>query len=237
MLILSDRRDQGGHTLLELLVALAISFILLVWMADMMTRTLADHATTLKRNLLNQEVQSALAMLDRELRRAGFWGAATASAKSGLGNPFTLSPYRINTGNKTGESGNSCITYSYDLNGNGTLEQSVPDERFGFRLNQGVLEMRTGGSGSLDCNAGTWTGLTSAALVVDSLAFTLAGNCLNLSQSRANCLLTLPTKGDLLLREYRVDVAMQGHLQQKPAIQRSDTLSIRVRNDSVESVP
>lgn len=237
MLILSGRRNQGGHTLLELLIALAISFILLVWMADMMTRILADHATTLKRNLLNQEMQSALAMLDRELRRAGFWWAATAGAKSGQVNPFTVSPYRINTGNKTGESGSSCITYSYDLNSNGTLEQSVPDERFGFRLNQGVLEMRTGGSGSLDCNAGTWTGLTSAALVMDSLAFTLVGNCLNLSQARANCLLTFLRKGDLLLREYRVDVTMRGYLQQKPAIQRSDTLSIRVRNDSVESVP
>ncbi|MEO5354548.1 MAG: prepilin-type N-terminal cleavage/methylation domain-containing protein [Magnetococcus sp. XQGC-1] len=237
MLTLSGRPGQGGHTLLELLVALAISFVLLVWLADVMTRTLADYATTLQRNLLNQEVQSALAMLDRELRRAGGWGNATSSAKSRPVNPFALSPYRINTGNKTGESGYSCIVYSYDLNGNGLLEQSATDERFAFRLNQGVLEMRTAGSGSLDCNAGTWTGLTSAALLVDSLAFTLLGQCINLSQSEANCLTAAPVQGDLLLRKYRVDVAMRSHLQQKPTIQRSDTLSVRVRNDSVESVP
>ncbi|MBF0399162.1 MAG: prepilin-type N-terminal cleavage/methylation domain-containing protein [Magnetococcales bacterium] len=237
MLTLSGQHNQGGHTLLELLVALAISITLLTWMTDAVTRTLADYSTTLQRNLLNQEVQSVLAMLDRELRRAGAWGNATASAKSGPTNPFTVPPYRLNIGNKTGESSNSCITYSYDLNGNGLLDQSAPDERFGFRLNQGAVEMRTGGSGTLDCNAGSWTGLTGAALVMDSLLFTLVDHCINLSRSGANCSTTTPTKGDLLVRDYRVEVTMRGYLQQKPAIQRSDTLLIRVRNSSVESAP
>lgn len=238
MLIPSGRAAAQGHTLLELLVAMVISVILLVWMADSMSRTMADHGKTLQRNRLNQAFQTTLAMMERELRRAGYWGNGTVSAKNGPVNPFFLSPHGLKAGNMTGQAGQSCLTYSYDLNKNGLLDQTTPDERFGFRLNQGMVEMRTGGDTPLACDTGSWTGLTSTAVVVDQLYFNLANAyCINLSKAGANCLIVTPAKGDLLRREYRVDLTMSGHLKQMPTIQRTDTLSIRVRNERVESAP
>ncbi|MBF0284601.1 MAG: prepilin-type N-terminal cleavage/methylation domain-containing protein [Magnetococcales bacterium] len=230
--------SSTGFSLVELLMAMAIGLILFAWMSDYMTRVLVDHSATLQRNHLDQAFQTTLGLMDRDLRRAGFWGAADSGLGGGPSNPFGAAPHRINTGNLAGEPANSCLTFSYDLNLNGQLDQAAPDERFGFRLNRGVVEMRTGGSAPLDCNSGQWTALTDASATIDALTFNLTGvYCLNLSRAGVDCAAVTPLSGDRLLRQYRVDLLLGGRLSAQAAFQRSDALSVLVRNPVVETLP
>src|SRR5690606_5344104 len=65
----------------------------------------------------------------------------------------------------------NCILYSYDIDedgGKGTGEF----ESFGFRLNDGAIEMRTAGDGHA-CDTGTWQDVTDSSVTITSLTFTL----------------------------------------------------------------
>ncbi|MBF0611580.1 MAG: prepilin-type N-terminal cleavage/methylation domain-containing protein [Magnetococcales bacterium] len=96
------RGGQRGYTLMELLVAITIGFILFAWITDYMTRALGDHTTTLQRSLLNQEIKTTLAMVEREVRRSGSWAGAATAVHNGFINPFTQSPNGLQVGNLTG---------------------------------------------------------------------------------------------------------------------------------------
>ncbi len=93
--------------------------------------------------------------------------ASTASIAGGSWvwrmNPFTLSGNDL----LVQESG-ACLTYAYDVNGDAVVDDA---ERFGFRLRDGVVQMRIGGSGASTCTDGTWEAVTDPALVVTALAF------------------------------------------------------------------
>src|SRR5690606_4366763 len=65
----------------------------------------------------------------------------------------------------------NCILYSYDIDedgGKGTGEF----ESFGFRLNDGAIEMRTAGDGHA-CDTGTWQDVTDSSVTITDLTFTL----------------------------------------------------------------
>ncbi|MEO5378140.1 MAG: prepilin-type N-terminal cleavage/methylation domain-containing protein [Magnetococcus sp. DMHC-6] len=241
MLNISPISPRAGYSLVEVLVAMTIGFVLFAWMSDYMMRALADHTLTLQRNHLNQELLAIFGVMDRDVRRAGFWENAKSSLKKGPVNPFHSAPYRLTTNNKIGEAANSCLTYSYDLNRNGVLDTGTTgtgDERFGFRLNRGVVEMRMGGSGTFDCNSGSWSGLNSSTVIMDSLNFSISGSlCLNMSKSGADCTASPLVSGDVLIRAFQVVVNLNGHLKFPTTIQHSATLTVQVPNMSVESVP
>ncbi|MBF0611579.1 MAG: hypothetical protein HQL55_10695 [Magnetococcales bacterium] len=117
------------------------------------------------------------------------------------------------------------------------MDTASPDERYGFRLNQGMVEMRQSGS-SLDCQSGEWLALTTPAVVVDSLQFNLSNSlCLNYTQSGTDCVAAPPINNDVLLRNHRLEITLTGHLRQKAVLTQSDGLFLMVRNVVVERVP
>jgi type II secretory pathway component PulJ len=63
-----------------------------------------------------------------------------------------------------------CILYSYDIDGDGALNADE-FELFGFRLNDGAIEMRTAGE-THSCNSGTWQDVTDDSVTVTSLEMT-----------------------------------------------------------------
>src|SRR5438046_3534853 len=97
-----------------------------------------------------------------------------------MGNPLrqlmgVVNPFSIDTPSAFGgETANSCLTYSYDLNGNGSVDTSTvaTDERLGYRLRQGAVQLR--GSGEACSSSSGWSNVTTSSLVqVTTLQFTL----------------------------------------------------------------
>lgn len=78
------------------------------------------------------------------------------------------------------EAQSSCITFSYDLDGD-TLPGAKRVEQFGYRLRNKTIEMRTGGS-SFNCQSGRWQRITQTSIDVTELSFSLNSYHINASQ-------------------------------------------------------
>ena len=69
---------QGGVTLMELMIAAAISIIASAAMLALMANTLGSGTKTIKMTRLTQEMRSAMQIMTRELRRANYHGTYAA---------------------------------------------------------------------------------------------------------------------------------------------------------------
>ncbi|MGJ8693703.1 MAG: hypothetical protein ACSHW0_14645 [Thalassotalea sp.] len=70
------------------------------------------------------------------------------------------------------EAANSCILFAYDYNDDGVFDDGIlnTSEEFGYRLNDGALEVRQGGN---SCTIGGWEDLTDTNFVtISELVFT-----------------------------------------------------------------
>lgn len=63
-----------------------------------------------------------------------------------------------------------CILYSYDIDSDGSVNTGQ-FELFGFRFNDGAVEMRTAGNGH-SCTTGTWQDITDDTVNITRLNFT-----------------------------------------------------------------
>ena len=120
--------------------------------------------------------------------------------------------------------GNHCATFSYDVNGNGQIDDgsvsTAQDERFGFRYDsvEKAVEIRKGGTA---CGGTGWENITDESSVeIDTFTIT-------------DQLPTNLTSGSFTvdIREYSIE--MTGHLKSDPSIVRTLRETIRVRNDKV----
>lgn len=132
-------------TLIELLMALAISSILSSAIIYVYTMTVSQAAHSVALIRLHGALNQAVDTIARDIRRAGFNGRAMLSSA----NPFKIEGQQglyIN-------SANNCILISYDKNADGRLPAlGMEDERYGFRLHEGVLQYRPTGQ-DFSCNA------------------------------------------------------------------------------------
>lgn len=114
-----------------------------------------------------------------------------------------------------------CAIFSYDVNGNGQIDDSADtDERFGFRYDatNEAVEVRKGATA---CNSTGWENITDEKSVAITI-FTIT------DQSPASITAGKFTVG---IREYTI--VMKGHLKSDPSIERTLRETIRVRNDKV----
>lgn len=117
--------------------------------------------------------------------------------------------------------GNNCATFSYDVNGNGQVDDGADtDERFGFRYDstEKAIEIRKGGT---VCGGVGWENITDEDRVeITSFAIT--------DQSP----ISIPAgKFTIDIREYSIE--MTGRLKSDTSIERTLRETIRVRNDRV----
>lgn len=153
-------RAQAGFTLVELMIGLALGAFVVLGVLGATTGMLRGDMLAQAR--LDQELRSAAFVLERELGRSGYTGAAAQALRAGAdgwSNPFAL--LDVSTP--------GCVRFAYDLNENGMLDTAEPDERQAFVLADGALLRRTGGA-DFDCDAthGAWEPLTDAASVTVS---------------------------------------------------------------------
>ena len=117
----------------------------------------------------------------------------------------------------------TCILYSYDATPNGILDTTpnpgkIPDERFGFRLNGGAVEMRQAGA---DCRAGGWQDISDPkSITITRLEFNSGNSKFTVINTNA---------GQLITRQ--IDIVLQGQLKNDARVQRTITSGLRVRND------
>ena len=192
-------RFQSGFTVTELLIttALGLSIIGSVLVGYMATYT--SSMDTLAASKLGQDLNAVMSLMITEFRRAGY--SVNAPAADPTTNVFNkindtaLEVYDnmssniqlLPAGDGTWTNGSaategSCIVYAYDLDEDGVVDAN---ELGGFRLNGGVVEMRTAGDtadpDTCSSTNNTWSALTDSDFItVSELTFNLdASECLN----------------------------------------------------------
>ncbi len=233
------QRRASGFSLVELMVSIAVGLVVLAGITTMFAHNVKAGGDAMKMARLNQELQATMSLMTRDIRRAGYWGKAcctignpdTTSCTIGnpdttacpVGNPqnnnlFTLDTPSPNPG--------SCITFSYDRNGDGNVDvgssgtspANDPDERFGFRLRSGALETRQSGA---DCAAGGWDGITDTVTTeITGLTFELVTKNVDIGAA---------TTSEIIVRE--VTITLSGQLRRDTAVSRTLRDKVRVHND------
>ncbi|MCL4316405.1 MAG: prepilin-type N-terminal cleavage/methylation domain-containing protein [Gammaproteobacteria bacterium] len=210
----------SGFSLVELMISIAVGLLVLAGVTTMFAHNVKASGDTLKMARLHQELQAIMSLMTRDLRRAGYWGNASSATVPGNSdtNPFTLD----NPGKYGSEPDDSCITLSYDRNGDGvvTTSPSGDDERFGFRLNDGAAETRQSGA---DCSAGGWEDINDTVTTeITGLNFALATRSADIDGSGSGA-------SSIVVRE--VTVTLSGRLRKDTTVSRTLQDTVRVHND------
>ena len=218
------RPAQRGLSLVELLVGVAIALFIAATGATLLAGNLRENRNLLLEARLMQDLRTATDVISRDLRRAGYWGAATdgvwttAAAASGVAaNPYVaLAP---------GAAASDAVSFRYSRD---AVENNLVDsnEQFGFRLRNRVIEMLLG--------AGNWQALTDAGtLDITEFSVTPAVQQIDL---RAYCTQPCPV-GSLTCpprQQVRsLAVVVTGRSTTDASVTRSLHSNVRLRNDAV----
>ena len=126
----------------------------------------------------------------------------------------------------------TCVQYAYDSAGDGTLSDN---DKFAFRLSNGVVQMYPGSGTAPNCTAGTgtFTDLSSNTINITALTFSSADTtCINLN-AVGNCTSPAPTSGQVLLYQRELDITLTGALASDASVTRTMSESVRLRNDVI----
>lgn len=221
---------QPGFSLVELMISIAVGLLVLAGVTTMFAHNVKASGDTLKMARLNQELQAVMSLMTRDLKRAGYWG--NASSAIGTGTPNT-NPFTLDTpGNYSGEPANSCITFRYDMDGDGNVDlgptdgsagppkTNDADERLGFRLRSGAVETRGRGT---DCAGGWWEDIT------DTVTTEITG--LNFALAARNADIDGPGPGASRIVVREVTITLRGRLRKDTAVERTLQNTVRVHND------
>lgn len=207
------RRHQQGFSLIELMVSMTLGLVLMSGMLTLFHSALQSSRNLNAGKQLEDELHGTLDLMVRDLRRAGALGDPTRQL-IGTANPFGIDAASA----YTGESANSCLTFTYDLNGNGTLDTSSSDERFGYRLRGSVVQMRVSGQGCTANTTPVWSTVTTLSQIqITGLQFATA------------------TTSTLGVATRTITVTISGRLTADTAVTRSLSRTVRLRNDGYTS--
>ena len=260
---------QQGLSLIELMVSTAVGMIILAGVSSVYMSTLTSTSSTLKASKLNQELSTLMSVMTADIHRAGVWGATSFATPQN--NPFSQVNttalevvYGIGNDNPIPEANyvadvGSCIVYTYDANLDGVLDNG---DIMGFRLNNGVVEMRQSGdivnnAAHISCNNAndTWIAVTDSRLVtVTQLDISLKDSeCINTREpndvdddldgdpfdnnAEMDCYdpAMVPTVGggNITVETRNIDIALAGELASDGTVNVQLNQSVRVRNDLV----
>ena len=250
-------KQQKGFTLLELMIAIILGLITVAAATTLYITTIQGSTVLARSARLNNDLSMILQTMTNDLRRAGYWGGATADVDPSLNPHITDADIAIPT--------SDCIVYSYDALEDAT-STAAATELFGFRLSNGAIEIRTAATTFSSCNDadGTWVPMTllssGESLTITDLEFSfeamaasgsypsLAGtsNCDNIDDSvtapdpSADCLggvATAPTSGQEIAVRRVVNIRLTGQSSIDDDIQKVVGTSVVVANDLVRVLP
>lgn len=240
---------QSGVSLIELMIGMLVGLIVVGGVATVYVATVQSSGQTLRSSRLNQEMGALMQIMTNDIRRAGFWGAATADTVDE--NPFSvegqtaLSVRDVGTNADAGNTGSGdCILYSYDLNIDDDVDTTDTggSELFGFKLDSTAVDMRTGCSAGActaaladSCTVGSWTAVTDASTVsIDALTFDLGeAKCINVTQDAEDCYTNATVSDDLTVEIREVKITLTASLVSDSTVRATMTQTVRVRNDMI----
>ena len=203
---------QRGLSLIELLIGVAIALFIAATGSTLLVGHLRENRALLLETRLTQDLRTAVDVITRDLRRAGYWGNAGTGA-----NPYAaLAP-------ATAASDAVSLRYSMDPTENNIVDSN---EQFGFRLRGGAIELQLG--------AGNWQALTDAGTLTVT-AFSVGPEVQDLSL--ASFCATPCAAGSTTCPPHQqvrnLAVAITAVLVSDNRVVRSVRSNARVRNDAV----
>jgi type IV pilus assembly protein PilW len=228
----SSRLPPTGFSLIEMLVALALNMLIMISASSLVLMHLAEQKRLHAETRLHQTLRHSVDLIARDLRRAGYWGAA--GDEPGRANPYGgLFPVDQNPAGLSSQ-----IGYSYSRD---TKEDSLASnqERFGFRLHatssQRSADIRlSGGSLALASND-NWQALTDPAAVhITRLDMTPTVQVVSLiAQCRIQSCASSDTPCPPRLLRRGVQIDIDGVDAKDPSVRRSLSAYTLLRNDEV----
>ncbi|MGD9425793.1 prepilin peptidase-dependent protein [Pantoea sp. NSTU24] len=134
----------SGFSLLEMLIAMAISAVVMISVGRFLPRLVAESASVLQRAQLRQELQQIMTTLEKAVRRAGY-----CHGECGPG-ALTLRE--------------NCLLLRWDENSNGRWDAAghTGSDYYGYRLRQQQLETQRGVD---ECQSAGWERLSDPAFM------------------------------------------------------------------------
>lgn len=218
----SCRASAAGLSLVELMVGVAVGLMVVAGASYVAANQIADNRRLLLETQVQQDLRAAADMVARDLRRAGYWGAAESGMWRDAATVAAANPYVAVTPDSAGSAvGEVDFTYSRDRSG---AEDGLVDsdrETFGFKLDGGVIKMLVGG---------TWQQLTDPT-VLEVTEFSVSAAPQKAEQA---CYRECPTGGTACwptidVRDITIDI--KGRAVGDAAVTRSVRERIRLRND------
>ena len=151
-LVKSGSKYIAGFTLPEVMLALSIGSIIVLAASQVFPKLRHQITLLQQRYHLELVLSQAMAVLEKDLRRAGFCQGECQ------GNAITTHHY-------SGEMPDSCLILAYDLNRNGRWEgeKHTESEYFGYRLRNKGLEAQRG---ERNCAGSSWENLLDPKEVI-----------------------------------------------------------------------
>lgn len=141
---------KKGFSLIELMLALVLGSVLLAMVIGLYVTGVSSGAKSLKYSRLHTDLQSIMAIIETDIRRAGYGG-----------NDFLVGSAGTKTVDLVSGDRSKCIVYSYNHNAAETITDT---NRMGFRLAADNPEVQFGsGVDPLATNCysqGRWTALS-----------------------------------------------------------------------------
>ncbi len=170
-----QRTRAAGFTLIELMVALVLGLVVIGGVMGVFMSTYQANAQNIKSIRLNEEMRAVVALMSRDIRRAGSktidW---TGTAWHVTANPMSTANAWV-VSNMTGAPANSCVRLAYAISLTGTTDTN----RFGYRLNPntGLVQAYNHQSSEWSCNSTdnfAWQPITDPKIAwIQSLSFTV----------------------------------------------------------------
>ncbi|GAA4408780.1 hypothetical protein GCM10023089_20530 [Quisquiliibacterium transsilvanicum] len=217
------RRRQRGVTLTELMIGITVGLIVTAGTLGLFAGQMRSNRDLLTSARLNTEVRASMDTMVRDLRRASYWGASESGTWFPgntliAANPFTEV-----------DVGEGQVTYRYDADNDGEL-----DDGEAFRLERnaddGTVELHTLTAGGAVTNTVPIT--DPDVTEVTELEFDLVDRTGTTTCLNAGAGPVAPTPPVIHIRQVTVVLTMR--LRAEPAVTRTMTEAVRLRNDWVE---
>jgi len=226
--MMHNKTKSLGFTLIELLISLSLGLIISLGVVSVYAATAKSSSDTIKAARLNYDIETLMALMLNDIRRAGYWGAATVNSDGRL-NSFVQDLAGLN---KPSE---HCLLYSYDADSDGNIDKA---EYYGFKFENGSVKMRFSGTANDSCGNGVWQeAVVSDQIAVSALSFEFSYQCLNVLSGQtydAACshLTTaqLPS-GAPALESRSIKIALTAYLKGDETVTKTLDGIVKVKND------
>ena len=218
----APHRSQRGLSIVELLVGVVIALFIAAAGATLLASHLRENRALLLEARLMQDVRTAADLVSRDLRRAGYWGAAIDGVWAAGASSVAVNPYAAMAPAAAASDGAS-FHYSRDATENNVVDSN---EQFGFRLRNGAIEIQLG--------AGNWQALTDAGTLTIT-QFTITPNVQSIGLE-ALCETPCPPAAATCPPQQQVRslaIEIGGRLVADAKVTRSLRGVVRLRNDAV----